>query len=181
MAASSGLRGSISVSIVGDSREVDRLISRLDFLLGPVGMTYFLAGQVTPYLKARARNRFASEGDEMSGPWAALSPVTASIRSTLGFPPDHPINHRTGALERWVVDSAPTVLMTPVVSVLTYPGTPPTGKLREKVITAQTGRTASKTSGTVPRPVLGMDATDYVAILAMLALSVETVGRTGQF
>lgn len=180
MAGSPMPRGSISVSITGDSTEVDRLITRMEYLLGPIGMTYFLAGQVTPYLKARARNRFASEGDEMSGPWAPLSPVTASIRSALGYPSDHPINHRSGALERWVTDSAPSVLVSPVLATLTYPGSPPTGKLNEKVVTAQTGRSV-KARSTVPRPVLGLDGTDYVAILAMLALSVETVGRTGRF
>lgn len=179
MPAGPSPRGTVSVSLTGDSREVDRLVSRMEFLLGPAGMTAFLVGQVTPYLKARARNRFASEGDEMSGPWAALSPTTARIRSALGYPPDHPINHRSGALERWVTGSTPTVLVSPVVSVLTYPGNPPTGKLREKVVTAQTGM-SSRAKNTVPRPVLGLDGADYVAILAMLALSVETVGRTGR-
>lgn len=179
MASSTSPRGSLSVSLVGDSREVDRLVSRLDLLLSPVGMSSFLVGQVTPYLKGRARNRFANEGDEVSGPWAALSPATASIRSAMGYGAEHPINHRTGALERWVTDSTPTILTTPVMSVLTYPGNPPTGKLREKVVTAQTGARA-KGSSTVARPVLGMDAADYIAILGMLALSVEAVGRTGR-
>lgn len=178
--ARSAPRGSIDVQLMGDSEGVEMMISRLDFLFGPVGMSFFLAGQVTPYLKGRAKNRFANEGDEVSGPWASLSPVTAHIRSSLGYPPEHPINRRSGALERWVTESAPLVIYTPILSELTYPGNPPTGKLHEKVTTAQTGQ-VKKGSPTVPRPVLGIDATDYIAILGMLTLSVETVGRTGRF
>lgn len=172
--------GRIDVQLIGDSEGVEMMLQRLDYLFGPVGMTYFLAGQVTPYLKGRARARFANEGDEMSGPWAALSPVTAQIRSALGYPPDHPINHRSGQLERWVTGSMPAVLYTPVVAQLTYPGNPPTGKLKSKVTTAQTGISSTGRT-TTPRPVLGLDMTDYVAILGMLTLSVELVGRTGRF
>lgn len=172
-------RGMIDVQIAGDSRGVDLMTSRLDLLLSPVGMGAFLAGQVTPYLKRRAELRFAGEGDEMSGPWAPLEPVTVQIRSALGFPGEHPINHRTGALERWVTDSAPGIMLTPVLSTLTYPGSPPVGTMKDKMMTAQTG---ARKSGphTVPRPVLGLDATDYVAILAMLTVSVEAVGLGGR-
>lgn len=172
--------GRIDVQLIGDSEGVEEMLSRLDFLFGPVGMTYFLAGQVTPYLKGRARSRFANEGDEVSGPWAPLSPVTAQIRSGLGYPPEHPINRRTGQLERWVTESAPGIIYTPIVAQLTYPGNPPTGTTKEKVTLAQTGQ-APKGRSTSPRPVLGLDMTDYVAILGMLTLSVETVGRTGRF
>lgn len=178
--SSSGSGGSVSVSLIGDSKAVDLMITRLEYLLGPLGMSAFLVGQVTPYLKARAANRFANEGDSVSGPWPALSPVTVSIRNSLGYGGDHPINRRSGALERWVTGSTPTLVTSPVLSVLTYPGNPPSGRLKDKVVTAQTGQMAGRTSGTVPRPVLGMDATDYVAILGMLALSVEAVGRTGR-
>jgi hypothetical protein len=171
-------RGTLDVSIIGDSRGVDLMVSRLSLLLGPAGMAGFLGGQVTPYLKTRAKNRFANEGDEVSGPWMPLSPATVQIRSHLGFPGDHPINHRTGALERWVTDSAPNLLLSPVLSTLTYPGNPPSGKLLQKVTTAQTGNRA-KGAPTSPRPVLGLDATDYVAILAMLATSISSVGVTG--
>lgn len=170
--------GSINVSIVGDSRGVDLMISRLSLLLGPVGMAGFLGGQVAPYLKQRAQNRFASEGDEMSGPWMGLAPSTVNIRSNMGFPGEHPINHRTGALERWVTESTPSIISTPVMAVMTYPGNPPSGRLAQKVTTAQTG-VRPKGSPTVPRPVIGLDAADYVAILAMLTLSVESVGVGG--
>jgi hypothetical protein len=165
--------------LTGDSKAVDLMITRLEYLLGPAGMSAFLVGQVTPYLKGRAANRFANEGDAVSGRWSALSPVTISIRTSMGYGGEHPINRRTGALERWVTGSTPSLVTSPAVSVLTYPGNPPTGKLRDKVVTAQTGQ-MGKSSGTVPRQVLGMDSTDYIAILGMLALSIEAVGRTGR-
>lgn len=173
------MAGSVNVVITGDSRGVDLMVSRLSLLLSPVGMAAFLGGQVTPYLKQRAQSRFASEGDEaVGGPWAALLPATVQIRENLGLSGEHPINRRTGELERWVTDSAPSVLAGAGIATLVYPGNKPVGKLSEKVKTAQTGKRGGGKS-TAPRPVLGIDQTDYAAILMMLAVSIEAVGVTG--
>lgn len=171
--------GSVSVEIVGDSAGVNLLVDRLSLLLGPAGMSAFLGGPVLTYVRQRARNRFANEGDDVSGPWMALAPTTVYVRLALGFPGRHPINRRTGELERWVTGSAPAITVSPVLAGLTYPGNPPTGSLREKVTTAQTGR-RSKGTGTSARPVLGLSGTDYIAILGLLATSVEAVGVTGR-
>lgn len=48
--------------------------------------------------------QFASEGGSGSGGWAPLAPATVRDRIRHGFPGDHPILHRTGALEASLTD-----------------------------------------------------------------------------
>ena len=181
------IRGGINVQFIGDKRAVDVMLFKLDWLLGPAGMSLFLTKQVTPYLQMRAVNRFNNEGDSASGQWAQLEPATVEVRSNLGYPSEHPINVRTGRLERWVAGSTPKLVTSPVLSALTYPGTEPTGRLKEKVKTAQAGKRGKPrkngksgvTGATVPRPVLALGSEDYIAILNMLAMDLEGMSRLG--
>lgn len=43
---------------------------------------------------------FATEGSSTGAPWQPLARSTQQQRKRMGFPPAHPILHRTGALER---------------------------------------------------------------------------------
>lgn len=162
--------GFIDVVITGDDTAVQAALLRLEIALAPPGMAHFLGTMVEPYLQTRARNRFASEGDDVSGGWAPLAPFTENIRRRQGYGAAHPINRRTGQLENYITNTPATIITGGDTSVLKYPGKSPTGKLRDKVRTAQVGDPGTKGSPmTPPRPVLGMNATDLEAVLVGLA------------
>jgi len=144
-------------------------LTRVEELLSPVGMAYFMTTEVGPYLRERAKYRFEAEGDDVSGQWAPLSPVTQSIReSNPDWPvgPSHPINKRTGELEYYVTQSTPETFPTTLGATTRYPGRAPSGgELKSKMETAQRGRAQPKT---VPRPVLGVNETDLLFVMTRL-------------
>jgi len=143
-------------------------MERLEGLLSPVGMAFFMNTEVGPYLRARAASRFAREGDDVSGQWEPLKPVTQLIREeNPDWPvgPTHPINKRTGELEHYITHSTPETWPTTVGATTQYPGRPPSGELAEKVETAQRGRVSPST---VPRPVLGVNETDILFVMTRL-------------
>jgi hypothetical protein len=162
--------GYIDVQIVGDTSGVQAMLMHLHNKLSPGNMASFLLGNVDPFLRTRASARFSGEGDDVVGSWAPLQPATQAIRVNKGYGADHPINRRTGELERYITGTMGSVAVTPLGSVLTSPGTPPSGELADKVSTAQSGRAFPRT---VPRPVLGVNERDLAAVLTMLALDIQ--------
>jgi len=150
-------------SITGLSPE--EALDRLLVLLGPgLLSSAFLSGPVAEYLQERARRRFAAEGDDAVGKWAPLKEATVNIRLSQNYGGEHPINRRTGELERWVVDSGWNAYPTSYGAAMAYPGAAPTGELLEKVQVAQRGD-----ERTVARPVLGLTDTDLIAATIMFA------------
>ena len=162
--------GYIDVQIVGDTTGVQAMLSHLERKLLPPNIGAFLLTNVNPFLQARASARFAGEGDDVVGAWAPLQPATQAIRAQRGYGADHPINRRTGALENYIANTPGSVSVNPVGSTLTFPGTPASGELADKVSTAQVGRAVPHT---VPRPVLGVNERDLAAVLTMLALDIQ--------
>jgi len=128
-----------------------------------VGLAGFLGEVVDPYLRQRARGRFADEGDDVTGAWQPLKPATQEIREQLGYGGAHPINIRTHELEAYIVDSPNNLSAHPWGATLTLPGNPAQGELRDKMERAQQGddRTAA-------RPVLGMNERDLAFVLLAL-------------
>ena len=156
-----------------DDKALRLSFDRLILLLSPAGAASFLGTSVGPYLSKRAGERFANEGDDaVGGAWAPLKPGTVAIREEMGFPGEHPINVRTGELERWVVGSGWDAYPFGAGASLRYPGTAPTGTLKEKVVTAQRGR---KDPDTVARPVLAVNEADMLFVIAALAAQIEAV------
>lgn len=150
------------------------MLNRIDSSLSAVGLAAFLHGAVGPWVKERASDRFASEGDDVSGQWAPLSSATVEIREKAGFGGDHPINKRTGELEAYITQGQIGVVASPGLGVLKYPDNPPRTKaIREKMKTAQQGRTRPST---VARPVLGLNERDLAQVLTMLAFHVRNGG-----
>lgn len=144
--------------------------------LSPVGLAVFLKTVVDPYLRRRAKQRFASEGDDATGRWLPLTPATVQIRQSMGFPGPHPINHRTGQLERFITDRPGRIGQAAAFSTLTLPGDSPTGELLEKFETAQVGkREGGRGNVTPPRPVLRMNEADMLTVVTELAF--YAVGR----
>lgn len=137
-------------------------------------MYQFLDKSVGPWLKGRAQDRFANEGDDAVGAWAPLEAATHSIRRSRGFPGEHPINHRTGELERHIVGSGWSIVSSPMLAELEFPGSVPTGKLHDKVKTAQEG---SSSPLTPPRPVVGVNEADLAFVLGAMATYLTIASR----
>jgi len=149
--------------------EVQRVMDRLMYQLSPVGLSNFLGLEVGPWLRTRASDRFFDEGDDVSGPWAALSEVTQEIRESstdFSVGGSHPINKRTGELEEYVTGSYARFWPTTMGATVRYPGAPSSKKsLRDKMKTAQEGKIYPRT---VPRPVLGVNETDLIFVQTAL-------------
>jgi hypothetical protein len=170
--------GSVRFVVDVDDDNVEELLSRTSNALSTVGMYAFLHGAVGTWLQRRARDRFAAEGDDVSGPWLPLEPYTNQARSAAGFPPEHPINRRTGDLEAYITGSGGwDVVSAGGFSQLTYPGTTPTGTLATKVSTAQGGALYPSTPA---RPVLGVNEVDLAYVLAALSTHVATFMAFGR-
>lgn len=159
--------GMISVEIGVEEKNLERMLHGLDIALNPQAIAGFLLGTVDPYFRERARSRFASEGDDMSGPWAPLRESTQSFREQGGYGASHPINRREGELEAYIVDAPSRIPIDPMGASLIMPGDPPTGELRTKVETAQQGKASPRT---VARPILGMNERDLAFVLNELAM-----------
>jgi hypothetical protein len=163
-------QGSIAIQIIGDDRGVAAMLSHLDTALNPAGVASFLGATVDPWLRSRARDRFMEEGDDVTGKWVPLASATQQIRSTQGYGSAHPINRRTGRLEEYVAGSPNAITIHSLGATLTFPGRKPTGELKKKLETAQSGRVNPNTP---PRPVLGMNEADMAFVLTALALYIK--------
>lgn len=171
-------RAVVDLDIDVRERDVDRMLSAVNTMLQPLQLMGFLSATISPYIRTRARDRFRTEGDEVSGPWAPLRQATQDFRahSNLPIAPSHPINRRTDDLFDYITNSPDAVMALPGVGAqLTYPGNPPTNPwTAEKVKTAQGGKTKPKT---VARPVLGLGMNDLVYVVGALTLGIKKVGR----
>lgn len=164
------------VEIFAEATGPLRMVTKMEAALSGMGLQIFLHGMVGPYIQKRAKERFQSEGDDVSGQWAQLLPATVAIRQQgqWAIGGAHPINRRSGELEAWVTDSNWLATPSPVGAILQYPRTAPKGELAKKVNTAQRGGQApgAKTP-TVPRPVLGVNERDLLAVTEFLFFYLE--------
>lgn len=164
--------GLIDIEITGNSRDVEERIMGLERAFDPtLLMVDFLGRRVHDNLVDRAKDRFANEGDKTVGMWAELKPYTIEKRGGSA----HPINVRTGAMKKYVLDPDPDAYLVGVGAALSFPKRGITGTLAKKVKTAQIGKERDKESGrTVPRPILGMDERDLEMTLVSLAGYIAT-------
>lgn len=168
-----GTKGFIDVSIVGTQHGVEAMLLHLERVTSPPMIGAWLETSVTYWLSNRARERFDTEGDDVTGPWMELGEYSQRRRAEQGYGSEHPINVRTGELEDYIVNSDGDVTIAPMGATLKYPGPDPVGDLAIKVETAQVGMTDSNGNYTPPRPVLGMNTTDLQAILVSLAQFIQ--------
>ena len=157
-----------------DDRDAQGLLDRINELLEPASLAGWGNIALKNYIQDRARKRFVNEGDDAVGRWLPLLPATANIRAMQGYPPDHPINIRTGELHDYITNSPMQIEPLGFGIQATYPGVEATGELGDKFRTAQQGR---QNPNTVPRRVIGMSATDMIEILTLLYFYVETGAR----
>lgn len=162
------------VTLFDVTGNTDEMLDQLFAFLSPAGAAAFLHLEAGPILRKRAGDRFASEGDDVSGKWMPLQESTVRMREAMNFPGEHPINRRTGELENWVVQGGWDAYPTAIGASLRYPDKRPSGELRNKVVTAQEGRTHPYTE---PRPVLGVNETDLLLLTTAYAAAIEAVLR----
>lgn len=140
-------------------------VALLNQRLSSVGLSLFLKTVVDPFVRNRIEQRFISEGDDVSGKWHPLTAATALIRTQKGFPPDHPINVRTGLMRQFLVGTPGDVRASGPLVTLTHP--PPTadGLMTQKISTAQAGKSRPQTPA---RPVMGLNTNDALFITSEL-------------
>lgn len=155
----------MNLQFMVSDRDVEMMLERASLAVAPASLAVFLRGSATSYVQKRTRDRFASEGDDVTGKWAALEQSTQDIRTAAGYSPSHPINHRTGALEAYVAGSFGNVTTGASEASMIYPGTLPTGETMRKLRTAQEGRV---NPGTPARPVLGVNERDLASVMTAL-------------
>lgn len=160
------------IGVAVETFEVDSLLRAVMGAVSQTGLQPF-GEQVADYLEDRAATRFASEGDDASGNWPALTGTTERIRADLGYGPDGPINIRTSEMFSAVVYSADVTATLGGVTVTKPDPSLIRGPLEEKLITAQQGRSDNilfDGASTPPRPVVALGDRDMVEIMAKLQL-----------
>ena len=167
MAARPQPQGLVTVLMQAEDRDLREMMTKMEAALDPVAVAAWLGLTVDPYLRKRARERFAKEGDDVTGKWEALTGATQHIRASQGYAPAHPINHRTGAMEANITGAPNRLVAHGLGATLTLPGKPAQGKMRKKVKTAQRGSLAPLTPA---RPVLGVNEQDLTVVLVDLSL-----------
>jgi hypothetical protein len=155
----------MDVIITADRSSVDRAMQFLEARLSPIGLVTFLKTVVDPFIRNRIQERFAGEGDDVSGNWHPLSVATQQIRASYGFPPAHPINVRTGKLASWLVGSSSDVKQFGIGASLQHPPPGSDAILAKKLATAQSG---SSQPPTAPRPVIGVNENDLLFVTSSL-------------
>lgn len=156
------MSGGAFIDIRVDSKSVQLMLERLEFSLSAIGLGIYMEG-VDEYVRGRIRSRFASEGDDVSGPWAPLKDATIAMRESAGYPGDHPINERTGEMYDLLTGGAARVTLSGLGATYTHPSGG-SALAKEKIRVAQEG---SASPATVPRPVLGLNERDLASLLAM--------------
>lgn len=164
---------------VEDLEKVEGQITEFERRLTPLALTQFLLGRVDPYLRDRISIRFDREGDDVVGKWRELREQTAIIRRRQGYGGFHPINERTGALRRFVVQTV-EVRSTGTGAALTKPARGGNAELQRKLRAAQTGGVAPSGSRFPARRVLGLNGRDTDQVMDRLSRFLEEAFEGGQ-
>jgi hypothetical protein len=149
------------IDIQTDVDGPQRIFAQLEAKVQQSSLADWLYNVVSPYVAERIQDRFSSEGDDVSGPWAPLRSTTEAFRTSKGFPPDHPINVRTHLMEGFLVGDPGRVSTSGAGVTLTHPGNTPGPLTALKIQAAQQGKTFPQTP---PRPVIGLSNLDSIFI-----------------
>lgn len=152
---------------------VEKLLTTLDRALDAASIAFWMQAEAKRHIQDRAKKRFASEGDDVSGPWAPLAPATIADRLRQQYPAG-PILHRTGELEDYIVNSQGSMDIGSASVSFETPEATGDPELAAKFNTAQIG------TGRVPaRPVIGLNASDAETLLTSLSYNIQTALETG--
>lgn len=157
--------GAVQFDVEVDDSDVQRMLARFDAVLVPTNLALFLRHVADPWFTGRAISRFRNEGDDVSGAWAPLKPYTVEQRESAGFPGEHPINHRTGEMERYIAQGSRTFMLGAQQATMRMPGRG-NATFNKKLAVAQRGAAFPRT---VARPVIGMNERDLGVMLFALS------------
>jgi len=174
----------VDIELLGDARQVDNMLRGLYTAFEDENIGYdFLQDYVDPILRQTTEARFASEGDATTGPWAPLAEATVHIRESMGYGGSHPINVRTGAMKKHLVDDPPRIAVHSLGATMWSPGTVGDSKMQAKVKGAQGIPTPVARSGpddqrhlrhgtlsAPPRPVLGVGEQDLQRVMVAMSM-----------
>jgi hypothetical protein len=163
-----------TVQFIFHDEEVIALLQSVEVALSPMALSEFMAGPVASYLEVRVAERFASEGDDVTGKWAPLAAATQAIRSSLGYGSAHPINVRTGEMLEFV--STGDAKVEAGGASYTMPGSSPQGDLAAKMELAQNGGVSESGRDIPARPVLGLNMVDLEAVVGLLESHIAAGG-----
>lgn len=155
----------LSLTIDMRGRPVEVALARISLATSPSGIALFMTNRARPFLRRRAMERFATEGDDASGKWKPLRPSTIIDRQMKGYGGAHPINVRTGLMKRTILDARGQVAMDPVGTTLLWPGVKPSGQQHFRFWQAQHG---NERTGAPARPVVAANLTDMAGLLTLL-------------
>lgn len=172
--------GLMEITIRGDSRQVDNILRGMENAFQDVNIANdFLKDWVDPILRRRTESRFGTEGDDIVGAWQELAPATVQIRQDAGFPGSHPINERTGAMKRFLLDAPPDVVAHSIGATMWSPGRGVPAGVAKKIKTAQAGGSTPDGRNVPARPVLGVGPVDLEAIMVAMAKYIEKYQAVG--
>jgi hypothetical protein len=159
--------GRFLVTTTWQTFNTQTMLNRVNRAIGGASLATWMQTMAIPYFQDEIVDRFAYEGDDRSGEWAPLKDSTNRIREALGYPPEHPINERTGEMLEWLASSG-EFIMGLNSAIGTIPGDAPSDILAQKFRTAQMGTNENRMipgAHTPPRPVLAVSPAEDMAIL----------------
>lgn len=166
----------VDIEILGDSRQVDNILRSLYTAFEDENLGYdYLQDYADPILRQTEEARFASEGDATTGPWAPLADATVAIRGGRA----HPINVRTGAMKRHIVDDPPRIAVHSLGATMWSPGNTGNSEMQSKVRIAQQGGFTPQGSAVPPRPVLGVGEQDLARLMVAMSMYLAKHVATG--
>lgn len=155
------------MSINYDMKPLKQRMTSLNASFGQPNL-YAVMNSIHHYFVNKSQDMFASESDPDGRAWAALKQSTISFRRSLGFGPS-PINYRTGKLYRYIVNSRPDILGHSD-GVISYAF--PQRAWPDKSVRWRLEQASGLIRGGPARRVIGMNATDADAVLAILQRNV---------
>ena len=173
----------IQFSVDVNASSVDQIMARLEYAMSGASMTEFLVRKVHPWWRDEEVQRFAHQGDVAGGgtgpfgDWADLAPATVRIREANGYDGDGPINVRDGSMLDALINQYDIEAAMGEAS-MTIPGNSIDNVTANKIKTAQMGNPTNQIPGfgpTPPRPVLSLNETNAVEVLALLNLHIYEV------
>lgn len=166
--------GLIDIQILGDSRDVAARLEGMERAFSNERIAAWMVAGLDPLLRRRTAERFESEGDDISGKWESLRPNTVARRKADHFPGEHPINVRTGAMKRHLLDDMPRIAIHTLGATMWSPGSDGGSETASKVKTAQAGGTTPEGRPVPARPVLGVGPVDLEAALISLSIHIAS-------
>lgn len=152
-----------------DDEDAIRMMDRVMETVGPVSLERWLRMAAHPHFTNEIVQRFAYQGDRVSGHWPDASEATEAMKENLEFDAEA-LNIRTGEMFDFLTSKA-QFSVAGDQAMMSLPGRRPNPLMTRKIRTAQFGSNDNpidEFGPTPPRPVLGFDEQDMEFLLRSL-------------